>query len=49
MTEKQWVKVKLRVNQLLKEKGGVVQFVLVQKLDGTIQIQVVGGNTETIN
>lgn len=49
MTEKQWIKVKLRINQLLKEKGGIVQFVLVQKLDSTIQIQVVGGNTETIN
>lgn len=49
MTSRQWEKIRLRLSQLLKEKNGIVQVALVERLDGTIQMQVVGGKTESIN
>ena len=47
MTEKQWTKLQLRLSQLLREKG-MVQVVIVERLDGTLNMQVVGGQTEVI-
>lgn len=48
MEDIQIEKLGLRVSQLLRERNGLVQVVIVSREDGSLQIQVVGGQSETI-
>ena len=48
MTATQWRKIELRLRHLLRKNGGMVNIVLVESLDGKMQLQVLGGKTEVI-
>ena len=48
MTSTQWRKIELRLRHLLRKNGGMAHIVLVESLDGTMQLQVLGGKTEVI-
>ena len=48
ISDKQWLKFRLRIQQLLAEKDGIVQLVIVARDGSSVQLQVMGGKTETI-